>query len=150
VFNGVDGGVIICGEFICSLVVVCSIFGTRFGIFILVFLWCMHNICIASGSMRGSLFSSGGMVGSVYVMVSGGKCMMTCVSSNIVLCGASFVVHSSSGMVRMVIVAWFSLAARWAQCMAFCKFSLLCGRAYPFPSHSCLKAVPLDPNIESL
>jgi hypothetical protein len=55
--------------------------------------------------MRGSLFSSGGMVGSVYVMVSGGKCMMTCVSSNIVLYGVSFVVHSASGMVRMVIVS---------------------------------------------
>jgi hypothetical protein len=29
--------------------------------------------------------------------------MMTCVSSNIVLYGASFVVHSLSGMVRIVI-----------------------------------------------
>jgi hypothetical protein len=95
-------------------VVVCSNFGTRFGILILVFLWCMHNIRIASGSMHGSLFSSGGMVGSVYVMVLGGKCMMTCVSSNIVLCGASFVVHSSSGMVRMVTVSRFSFAARRA------------------------------------
>jgi hypothetical protein len=65
----------------------------------------MHNIRIASVSMHGSLFSSGGMVGYVYMMVSGGKCMMTCVSSNIVLYGASFVVHSSFGMVRMVIVS---------------------------------------------
>jgi hypothetical protein len=54
--------------------------------------------------MRGSLFISGGMVGSVYIMVSGGKCMVTCVSSNKVLCGASFVVQSSSGMVRIVMV----------------------------------------------
>ena len=53
--------------------------------------------------------------------------MMTCISSNIVLCGALFVVHSSFGIVRMVIVSWFSFAARWAQCMAFCNFSLLCG-----------------------
>jgi hypothetical protein len=30
--------------------------------------------------------------------------MMTCVSSNIVLYGESFVVHSASGMVRMVVV----------------------------------------------
>ena len=76
--------------------------------------------------------------------------MMTCVSLNIVLCGASFVVHSSFGIIRMVIVSWFSFAARRAQCTAFCKFFLLCGWAYPFLSHSCLKAVPLDPNIESL
>jgi hypothetical protein len=65
----------------------------------------MHSIRTASVSMRGSLFSSRGMVGSEYTMVSGGKCMMTCVSSNIVLYGVSFVVHSSYGMVRIVIVS---------------------------------------------
>jgi hypothetical protein len=69
--------------------------------------------------------------------------MKTCVSSNIVLYGASFVVHSASGMVRMVVVLWFSFAARRAQWMAFCKSSLLCGWAYPLFSHLCLKAVPL-------
>jgi hypothetical protein len=110
----------------------------------------MHNILTASVSMRGSLFNLGGMVGSVYIMVSGGKCMMTCVSLNIVLYGASFVVHSSSGMVSIVIMSWFALIARRAQCMACCIFSLLCGWAYPFSSHLCLKAVPLDPNMESL
>jgi hypothetical protein len=110
----------------------------------------MHNIRTASVSMRGSLFSSGEMVGSVYFMVSGEKCMMTCISSNVVLYGASFVVHSSSGMVRIVIVSWFSFAARRAQCMAFCIFSLLCGWAYPLSSHLCLKAIPRDPNMESL
>jgi hypothetical protein len=31
--------------------------------------------------------------------------MMACVSSNIVLYGVSFVVHSSSGIVRIVIVS---------------------------------------------
>jgi hypothetical protein len=55
-------------------------------------------------SLRGSLLSLGGMVGSLYVMVHGGKWMLTCVSSNLVLYGVSFVVHSSSGMVRIVIV----------------------------------------------
>jgi hypothetical protein len=74
----------------------------------------MHSIRTARVSMRGSLFNSGGTVGSVYIMVSGGKCMMTCVSSNIVLYGASFVVHSSSGVVKIVIVSWFSFAARRA------------------------------------
>jgi hypothetical protein len=74
----------------------------------------MHNILTASVSMRGSLFSLGDMVGSIYFMESGGKCMMTCVSSNIVLYGVSFVVHSLSGMVKIVIVSWFSFAARRA------------------------------------
>jgi hypothetical protein len=60
---------------------------------------------MASGLMRGSLFSSRGMVGSVYVMVSGMKYMLTCVSSNLVLYGVSFVVHSSSRIVRIVIVS---------------------------------------------
>jgi hypothetical protein len=59
---------------------------------------------MGSVSLRGSLLSSGGMVGSLYVMVLGRKWMLTCVSSNLVLYGVSFVVHSSSGMVRIVIV----------------------------------------------
>jgi hypothetical protein len=33
----------------------------------------MHIIRIARGSMRGSLFSSGGIVGSMYVMASVGN-----------------------------------------------------------------------------
>jgi hypothetical protein len=45
-------------------------------------------------SLQGSLLSSGGMVGFLYVMVSGVKWMLTCVSSNLVLYGVSFVVHS--------------------------------------------------------
>ena len=65
----VGGGVIMCGGFIHNLVVAYSNFDSRFSISIVVFLWYMHNICIASVSMRGSLFSSGGMVGSVYIMV---------------------------------------------------------------------------------
>jgi hypothetical protein len=72
--------------------------------FISVFWWCMQSILIANASFWGSLLSSGGMVGSLYIMVPGGKWMLTCVSSNLVLYGMSFVVHSSSGMVSMVIV----------------------------------------------
>jgi hypothetical protein len=51
--------------FFLSLVVICSSFGSKFGIFIVVFLWCMHSIRTASVSIHGSLLSSGGMVGSV-------------------------------------------------------------------------------------
>jgi hypothetical protein len=60
---------------------------------------------MTSGSMRGSLFSSGGMFGFVYVMVIGVKYMLTCVYSNLVLYGVSFVVHSLLELVRIVIVS---------------------------------------------
>jgi hypothetical protein len=64
----------------------------------------MQIILIDVVSLRGSLLSLEGIVGSLYIMESGGKWMLTCVSANLVLYGMSFVVHSSSGMVRMVIV----------------------------------------------
>jgi hypothetical protein len=102
------------GAAIRSSMVICSNFDSRFGMSIVVFLWYIHKIRTVDVSMRGSLLSSGGMVDSEYIMVSSGKCMTTCVSLNIVLYGVSFVVHSSSGMARMVIVSWFSFAARRA------------------------------------
>ena len=40
--------------------------------------------------------------------------MLTCVSSNLVLYGVSFIVHSSLGMVRIIIVLEFSCAASLA------------------------------------
>jgi hypothetical protein len=99
------GGGVMYGGLICKLVVVCSSFDFSSGMSIAIFLWCMHKILRASVSMCGSLFSLRGMVGSMYFMLSGVKCMMTCVASNMVLYGVSFVVHSSSGMVRLVIVS---------------------------------------------
>jgi hypothetical protein len=113
VLIGVGGGIIMCGGFNRNLVVACRNLDSRFGMFIVTFLWCIHNILTASVSMHVSLFISGSMVGFVYIIVSGGKCMVTCMS-NIVLYGASFVVQSSSGMVRIVMVFWFSFAARRA------------------------------------
>ena len=65
----------------------------------------MHKMRSTCGSRCGSLFSSGGMVGSMYVIESGRKCIITWVSLNKVLYGVLFVVHSSSGTVRMVIVS---------------------------------------------
>jgi hypothetical protein len=65
VFIGVGGGVIMYRGFIRNLVVVCSNFDSRFGISIVLFLWWMHSMRTASGSIRGSLLSSGGMVGSM-------------------------------------------------------------------------------------
>ena len=57
-----------------------------------------------SVSLQGSLLNSGEMVGSLYVMGPGRKWMLTCVSSNLVSYGVSFIVHSLSRMVRIVIV----------------------------------------------
>jgi hypothetical protein len=97
----------------------------------------MHNICTASVSMRGSLLSLGGMVGSVYVMVSGGKCISsyTCVSSYIDLYGVLFVVHSPSGMVRIVNVSWFSFAANGPNVWLFVCFLYCVG------GHICYQAI---------
>ena len=45
-----------------------------------VVLWCIHSIRMSRLSIRGSIRSSGGIVGSSYVMVSALKCVMTCES----------------------------------------------------------------------
>jgi hypothetical protein len=136
-FGGVCGGVFMYGGFIFRFAVICSNFVSRSTMFISVLWWCIHNILIANGSLRGSLLSSGGMVGSLYVMVFAEKYMLTCVSSNLVLYGVLFVVHSSSSMVSIVIVFWFSCAASRIQCMAWCVFLVLCGWAYPIFCHLC-------------
>jgi hypothetical protein len=139
VLVGVQGGGAIYGGFICRLVVICSSFVSRSCISMLVLLWCIHSIMMASVSMRGSLFSFGGMVGSVYVMVFGVKCILTCVSSNLVLYGVSFVVHSLSGIVRIVIVSWFSCAVSLALCTWFFVGFLCCvgGHSHWFSIYVC-------------
>ena len=43
-----------------------------------VVLWCIYNILTSRLSVRGSICSSGGIVGSSYIMVSALKCVMTC------------------------------------------------------------------------
>jgi hypothetical protein len=70
---GIGGGDFMYGGFICKFVVICSSFVFRSAMFILVVLWYMHSILMASVSLQGSLLSSGDMVGSMYVMVSGMK-----------------------------------------------------------------------------
>ena len=42
-----------------------------------VVLWCIHYILMSRLSVRGSIRSSDGIVGSSYVMVSALKCVMT-------------------------------------------------------------------------
>ena len=45
-----------------------------------VVLWCVHNTRISRLSIRGLIRTSGGIVGSSYIMVSALKCVMMCES----------------------------------------------------------------------
>jgi hypothetical protein len=78
--------------------------GVGGGVFMYVGFMFRFDVIYSNFVSRSVLLNSGGMVGSLYIMVFAGKYMFKCVSSNLVLYGASFVVHSSSGMVSMVIV----------------------------------------------
>ena len=50
-------------------------------------LWCMHSVCMAQLSTLGSIRSSGGIVGSSYVMMSPLKCAITWESRKGPSCG---------------------------------------------------------------
>ena len=63
----------------------------------------MQNICMADGSVLVKL-SSGGIVGSSYVIVLAAKWAMTCVSGNGHVCGLEFWYQSVSGDISIVIV----------------------------------------------
>ena len=68
----------------------------------LLFWWWVHNICMVDGSFR-VVLSSGGIVGSSYVIVSAAKWAMTCVSVYGPVCGFGFWYHSVSGDIMIVI-----------------------------------------------
>ena len=80
----------------------------------------MHNICSVESSFLGIL-SSGGIVGSSYVMVSATKWAMMCVSGDGLESGLGFWYQLVSGEMSIVIVLGSFLAARRAQCMACCR-----------------------------
>ena len=81
---------------------------------ILLFWWCIHQICIARGSYLGVL-DSGFIVGSSYVIVSATKCIITCVSGNGLSSGVRFWYQLLSGIVRIVMVYGSCFAANLAQ-----------------------------------
>ena len=108
----------------------------------------MQSICSAEGSFLGML-SSGGIVGSSYVIVSAAKWAIMCVSGNGPLYGLKFWYQFVSGEMIMVILCGLSLAARRAQCIACNRFVALLGWANPIPFHLWSKAFPEDPNILS-
>ena len=61
------------------------------------------------------MLSSGGIVGSSYVIVSAAKWAMTCVSGNGLVCGLEFWYQSVSGDISIVIVCgsfWDAMRAQ--------------------------------------
>ena len=93
--------------------------------------------------------SSGGIVGSSYMIVSAAKWAMTCVSGNGPVCRLEFWYQSVSGDISIVIVYgsfWAAMRAQWIAC---CISVALWGWAYPIPCHLWSNALPRDPNIMS-
>ena len=114
-----------------------------------VVLWCMHSIGIERLFVLGSILNSGGIVGSLYIMVSVLKCAMMCESGNGQSWGLRLWYQFGSIVTSIVLVCGLFLAtslAQWRVCWA--SFSV-CGWAYPFPFHLCWNAIPFDPNALS-
>jgi hypothetical protein len=121
---------------------------SRSGFPMLLFWWWIQRIWIAFGSICGSSICRE-VVGVVYRIVLGRKYAIICVSGYgeewIFVCWDQLV----SGLMRMVFVWGFSLAANLAQWMA-------CGRwegggwAKPGPCHLWEKAGPNEPKMQSL
>ena len=80
----------------------------------LLFWWWIKNICMVDGSFL-VILSSGGIVGSLYVIVSAAKWAMMCVSGNGHVCGLEFWYQSLSGDISIVIVYGSFWAAMRAQ-----------------------------------
>ena len=78
-FGGVGGAISTCTKGISKLLkivvnaFICSMFPT-----LLLLPWCTHRMCMVDGSTQG-LFNSSGIVGSSYVIISAGMCVITCV-----------------------------------------------------------------------
>ena len=113
------------------------------------FWWWIQNIRSVDISFL-VILSSGGIVGSSYMMVSAAKWAMMCVSGNGPVYEFRLWYHSVSLAISKVIVFGSFLAAMWPQCMACCKSVMLWGWAKPIPVHFWSNAFPRDPNILSL
>src|ERR1700738_1888747 len=103
------------------------------------FWWCMQNICSVESSFLGIL-SSGGIVGSSYVIVSTSKFCIVCVFGNGPEYGLKFWYQFVSGEMIIVMLFGSSLAARRAQCVACSRSVALLGWAKPVPFHLWSKA----------
>ena len=115
-----------------------------------VVLWWMHNIWMSRLSMRGSIRSSGDIVGSLYVMVSALKCVMMCETAKGPWWGWKLWYQLGLVVMSIVIVSGLFLAASRAQCRVCWVSCSVCAWAYPFPIHLCWNDVPIDPNTLSL
>ena len=109
-------------------VFICSIVPT------LILRWCIHRIYMVEGSMCG-LFSSSSMVGSLYISMYAGMCMITWISEKRPMKGVKFWYQLLSGMVSMVMVWGSFLAASVVQCIVFWASVSLCEWTYPIPFH---------------
>ena len=112
------------------------------------FWWCIQSIRSVESSFLGML-SSGGIVGSSYVIVSATKWAIICVSGNGPECGFQFWYQFVSGEMSIVMVLGSFLAARRAQCMTCSKCVALLGWTYHIPFHLWSKAFLKDSNILS-
>jgi hypothetical protein len=92
------------------------------------FWWWIQNIRSVDTSFL-VVLSSGGIVGSLYMMVSMSKWAMMCVSKNGPVYGLELWYQSLSFEISKVIVFGSFLAAMRAQWMACCKFVVLWGWA---------------------
>jgi hypothetical protein len=92
------------------------------------FWWCMQSICSVESSFLGML-SSGGIVGSSYVIVYAAKWAMICVPGNGPEYGLKFWYQFVSGEMSIVMLLGSSLAARRAQCIACSRYVALWGWA---------------------
>jgi hypothetical protein len=97
-------------------------------------------------SIRGSIRSSDGIVGSSYVIIYALKCVMMCESRKRPSWGWMLWYQLGSVVMIIVVVSGLSFAASLAQCMACWMSFSVCGWAYPFLVHLCWNAVPIDPN----
>ena len=97
-----------------------------------VVLWCMHSTRMSRLSIRGSIRSSGGIVGSSYKMVSALKYVMTCDSRKI----PSWKLRLfGSIVISIVIVYGLFLAASLAQWRVCWVSFFVRGWAYSFLVH---------------
>ena len=114
-FIGVGGAIVSNIVGICRVLPIMSMFrGYPLGPSAVV-LWCIHSTRMSRLSVRGSIRSSSGIVGSSYIMVSALKCVMTCEYGKGPSWGLVLWYQLGSIVISIVIVSGIFLAASLAQ-----------------------------------
>ena len=99
-----------------------------------VVLWCIHNTRMPRLSTLGSIRSSSGIVGSLYIMVTALKCVMTCEYGNEPSWGLRLWYQFGFVVTSIVVVSGLFLAANLVQWrfVGF-VFSMRVGISAPYP-----------------